>query len=183
VTFGSLTAQWLGRNEDYVIYQTVPHELGHAVLNDWLGPRISVVPTWFNEGQAMNNQIQGIEDNVARARKLAQENRLERIANMDARANIGKDEVEKTEDWYAQATSLVAYLYERYSLDSLGKIVARIKGGKRFEDAFAAAVGVSLGDFELGWREWLGATTPPSTIAPTPTFNPFPPSPTYEPNQ
>jgi len=181
VTFGSLTVQWLeSENPDFVVYQVVPHELAHAFLHDWLGQRISAIPNWFNEGQAVNNELAGLDTELARARRLARNGKLERLAFMEARDTIGQDDLQLTADWYAQATSLVMYLYERYGLDSLGKIVAKVKDGKTFEDAFKAATGVTLDEFELGWRNWLGAKGPVATIPPTPELS-FPPSPTYEP--
>ncbi len=182
VTFGSLTVQWLEENNpDFVVYQVVPHELAHAFLHDWLGQRTSAVPNWFNEGQAVNNELTGLDKELERARNLARSGKLERLAFMEARDTIGQDDLQLTADWYSQATSLVSYLYERYGLDSLGKIVSKIKDGKTFEDAFQAATGVTLDEFELGWRDWLGAKGLVATIPPTPSMLSFPPSPTYEP--
>ncbi|MCC7449784.1 MAG: hypothetical protein IT324_20355 [Anaerolineae bacterium] len=181
VTFGSLTVQWLeADNPDFVVYQVVPHELAHAFLHDWLGPRISAVPNWFNEGQAVNNELTGLDRELERARRLARSGKLERLAFMEARDTIGQDDLQLTADWYAQSAALITYLYERYGLDSLGKIVSQVKDGKLFEDAFKAATGVTLDEFELGWRDWLGAAGPVATIPPTPVLS-FPPSPTYEP--
>src|SRR5260221_14703972 len=100
---------------------------------------------------------------------------------MDARATIGQNDLELTRDWYAQAMSLVAFLYDKYDLTMLGKILSKVKDGKNFEDAFTTATGMTMNEYELAWRKWMGLTELPPTFAPTPTDEPFPPTPTYEP--
>ncbi len=181
VTLGSITIEWLEEDQRFVMYQVVPHELAHAFLNDWLGGRVDALPRWFNEGQAVNNELEGLQDEITQARRLAQFSLLTRLPLLDASAVEGRDSALLVARWYAQAASLVAFLYDRWGLDSLGKIVEQVKAGSRFEDALTGYTGLSMDDFELAWRAWLGATEPPPTIFPTPTFMPFPPTPTSEP--
>lgn len=186
-TYNSLTVQWLKPNDDfdkeYVFMQTIPHELAHAFLRYWMGPRVSTIPIWFDEGQAVNNQIEGIDEAIARARDIARGGRLERLAFINARGTITRNQHAVVTEWYAQATSLVAFLYDRFGTDILGKIITRINNGMGFEKAFTDATGLTMDEFELAWRDWLGATGVMATIAPTMTFPPFPPTPTYPPKK
>lgn len=183
VTFGSLTVQWLiPGQERFVMRQVLPHELAHAFLNDWLDGRSESVPRWFNEGQATNNEFEGLDEELDLARDLASQGKLDRLSLLDRVAVEERNNSRKTAEWYAQAASLVSYLYEGWGEDSLGKILEQVREGKKFYTALEAHVGVSLENFELGWREWLGAFDPPPTIVPTPTLSIiFPPTPTYEP--
>jgi len=155
----------------------VPHELSHAFLNYWLGPRIRVIPRWFNEGQAVNNELTGVDKELARVREIAQTGTLERLRLMDAQATITRNKYDAVTDWYATATSLVAFLYEKWGLESLGKIVSLINDQKNFEAALKEVTGLSVDEYELAWRNWLGVTTIPATFVPSPVFT-FPATPT-----
>lgn len=182
VAFGNLTAQWLiPDRERFVMWQVVPHELAHAFLNDWLGKRITALPRWFNEGQAMNNELEGLAEELARAQEMGQRFQLTRLALMDQTVVQDRNSSLRVARWYSQSASLVAFLFDRWGLDSLGKIVNRVKAGQKFELALQEVTGLTFDEYELAWRAWLGATTPLPTFFPSPTFVPFPPTPTYEP--
>ncbi|MCS6871072.1 MAG: hypothetical protein RML95_11285 [Anaerolineae bacterium] len=160
--------------------QLIPHELAHAFLNYWMGSRVSALPTWFNEGQAVNNELEGLEQELERVRFLARTGQLERLAVMDARTVIGRNDLPRVRDWYAQAASLVTFLYERWGLESLGAIIRQVKEGKTFETAMEAVTGLSMDEYEIAWRRWLGLYDIPPTFVPTPTLSFFP-TPTHEP--
>jgi hypothetical protein len=185
VTLGSATVQWLLPDyERFVNRQVIPHELAHAFLNDWMGGQADRLPRWFNEGQATNNEFEGIDLELERARALAQRGELTRLPLFDQSAFEGRDSSRRTAEWYAQSASLVYFLYENWGANSLGNIVEAVRTGTRFEDAFEAQTGLSMDDYELAWREWLGGSTtlaPLPTIFPTMTLMPFPPTPTHEP--
>lgn len=199
--FGSLTVGWLDEERDadeapgcnaacrerrkatriaWFFEELVPHELAHAFLNYWMGQRVQALPIWFNEGQAMNNELTGYDDKLIEARDLAARGELERLAFMEARTTITRNDVHAVGDWYIQAFSLVAFLYERWGDESLGEIILMVDKGKTFEVAMQTVTGMSLDEYELAWREWLGVMEIPPTFMPTPTLFMFP-SPTYEP--
>ncbi|MBO9309523.1 MAG: hypothetical protein J7551_07040 [Chloroflexi bacterium] len=173
-------AQVAAERRRWFFNQLIPHELAHAFLNYWMGSRTSAIPIWFNEGQAVNNELEGVEEEIERARLLARTGQLERLAVMDARTTIGRNELPRVRDWYAQAASLVAFLYERWGLESLGAIIRLVKEGKTFETALTRVTGLSMDEYEIAWREWLGLREIPPTFVPTPTLFFFP-SPTHEP--
>lgn len=160
--------------------QLIPHELAHAFLNYWMGSRTSALPVWFNEGQAVNNELEGLEEELDRVRVLARTGQLERLAVMDARTIIGRNDLPRVRDWYAQAASLVAFLYERWGVESLGAIIRLVNESKTFEAALQQVTGLSMDEYEIAWRQWLGLRTIPPTFAPTPTLFFFP-TPTHEP--
>lgn len=165
------------RELDWFMQSLVPHELAHAFLNYWMGLRIIAIPRWFNEGQAMNNELANVDKELARARDIAQNGKLERLRLLDAQATITRNKFDAVTDWYATATSLVAFLYERWGLESLGKIITVINGGKNFEAALKEATGLTLDEYEIEWRKWLGLNDILPTFVPSPVFS-FPPTPT-----
>jgi hypothetical protein len=182
VTFGNMTVQYLipGQRR-FVINEVVPHELAHAFLQDWMGLNVQALPRWFDEGQATNNQLEGIDREIERARFVAMNYDLIRLPVMNEMMIGYRDDSDFVADWYAQSASLVAFLYERWGTESLGEIVSMVKEGQRFERALQTVTGLTLEEYELAWREWLGATIAPPTLVPTMTFPAFLPSPTYEP--
>lgn len=183
VTFGSITVQWLiDGDERFVMRQVVPHELAHAFLADWMGGRISALPRWFNEGQAVNNELDPPIQEIERARALARTLEIARLPLLDQSFLGERNNTRRVQDWYAQSASLVAFMYERWGLESLGAIVDHVRQGQRFEQALEAHTGLTLEGFELAWRTWLGVTSPPPTLFPT--FAPvFPPTPTFIPTR
>lgn len=182
-TFNTITVQYLIEGQfDYVQYEVIPHELAHAFLHARLNEHVFGIPNWFNEGQAVNNEVAPIDQYLERVREIAREGKLERLQFMEAQATITQDQLSRVSDWYATATSLVAFLYERFGTEVLGKIVDEMSDGKTFEEAFTASTGWTLDEYEIEWRTWLGLTEPPPTLLPEPTLQMFP-SPTFVPTK
>jgi hypothetical protein len=177
-TYPGLTVQWIDNARDpsrqFLLKELIPHELAHAFLHEWAKPRLGVIPSWFDEGQAMNNQLDGIDFYIRRARGLARANKLRRITGMGSVGYIPPSDLVKIRDWYAQATALVAYLYQKWGVRSLGKIVNFVNDGDTFEVAWKKVTGLTLEEYETEWRKWLGATKPLPTLLPTATMVPLP---------
>jgi hypothetical protein len=172
-THPGITAQWIDSVRDpsrrYLLGEAIPHELAHAFLREWAGVRLSDIPAWFDEGQAVNNQLVGIDDYVERARRLAKANKLRRINAMGLLTQIPPDNLDMIADWYAQSTSMVYYLYKQWGTESLGKLINHMIYGDTFNNAWKKVTGLTLDEFEVRWRKWVGATGPLPTLRPTPT--------------
>ena len=185
-TFGTMTVQWdeaSVKNDggEYSLMQVVPHELAHAFLDYRMAGRSHVVPSWFNEGQAVNNQIEGVDSALANARKMAHTGRLLHLFEMEGHSQAMSD-FQDIVDWYDTATSLVAFLYDKYGLNVLGKIITNLNDGTRFDDALKASTGLTMIEYEKEWRAWLGAPKlPDAELNSTPTMEmpQFPPTPDY----
>jgi hypothetical protein len=117
----------------------------------------------------VNNQLVGIDDNVERARRLAKANKLRRINAMGLLTQIPPDNLDMIADWYAQSTSMVYYLYKQWGTESLGKLINHLIYGDTFNNAWKKVTGLTLDEFEVRWRKWVGATGPMPTLRPTPT--------------
>lgn len=176
-TYPGITVQYLDKKWDpsntALFNQTIPHELAHAFVAEWLGTNISNLPAWFNEGQAMNNEIDGLDPYLNRAVELAKDNQLWRLRAMGNPSTIDPSDNQKIFDWYAQAGSMVSYLFDRWGKATLGQIVGAMLKGKFFAAAFQDATGLTLDQFEAKWRAWVGA---PKLVTPTPrpTATPIP---------
>ncbi len=180
-TYGDLTVQWV-ESTSYTLYEVVPHELAHAFLYERMEGK-GEVPTWLNEGQAMNNELVDIDTQyLAPVRRLAQRNKLFRMSEMETYVGWVGD-LDTIQNWYFQATSMVAFLYDKFGLDILGKLVSRLHDDEKMADAIKAETGWTMLEFETEWRKWVGAPAlTAEDLAPTPTVEmpSFPPTPNYD---
>ncbi len=147
---------WQDPGQQWLLRHVVPHELAHAFLSEWLGQRIGGVPDWFNEGQAMNAELEGLNDNLRMARSLALNSQLFPLYAMYDETKMPKNALQVAQ-WYAQATSLVAFLYERWGVESLGKLMNEVYNYIPFELALDDVTGLRIEQFEYEWRLWLKA--------------------------
>jgi hypothetical protein len=162
-----VTAQW-GNNLDWLVHDVIPHELAHIFYigeifeNTWIR-----VPTWLNEGLAVYNERHDHSRDMALVRAAAEEDELTPLRMMSARGgSIVNDEVGT---WYAQVYSLVAFLAETYGEDTVGDLVLTVADNVVFEDALGQTTGLTMVEFEMAWREWLGY---PVDSIPTPIVVP-----------
>ena len=184
-TYGTLAVLWYDPqtgNYTFTFQIVVPHEIAHAFLFARLSGHNERVPVWFNERQAVNNELVGVPSALANVGLMARTNKLFRLYDMENYANWGTD-LRALANWYDEAASLVNFLYRQYGVEILGKLLKRINDGERFEEALKNETGWSLLDYEIAWRASLGAR--PLTakdIAPTSTLEmpSFRPTPNYE---
>ncbi len=162
-----VTAQW-GNNLDWFVHDVIPHELAHIfyigeIFEDtWIR-----VPTWLNEGLAVYNERHDHSRDMALVRAAAEEDELTPLRMMSARGgSIVNDEVAT---WYAQVYSLVAFLAETYGEETVGELVLTVADNVVFEDALEQTTGLTMAEFEMAWREWLGY---PIDSVPTPIVVP-----------
>ncbi len=180
--YGRLIVLWYGGNYSYTFQIGIPHEIAHSFLFSRLDGNRGRVPVWFNEGQAMNNQSAGLQTSLVNVGLMARRNKLFRLNEMENYANWGTD-LQALSNWYDEAASLVNFLFRKYGPEILGRLLKRVHEGERFEQALKNETGWSLLDFEIAWRESLGArplTTQEKAPKPTLELPGFRPTPTYE---
>jgi hypothetical protein len=161
-TYAGITVQWLNQAADpdhrYLFNQLIPHELAHAFLWEWVKNNRNTIPSWFDEGQAMNNQREGLGPFLERARALGKANRLIPLSSLGSTRDLLTANIEQVKDWYAQAASLVTFLYVYWDRKSLGKIVSKVNAGKDFYTALKEVTGLTLSQFEAKWLQWVNAS-------------------------
>lgn len=160
-TYPGITVQWIDQVRDpdhrYLFNQLIPHELAHAFLWEWVKNGRNTIPSWFDEGQAINNQREGLGPFLERARTLGRANRLIPLSSLGATRDLLSANIEQVKDWYAQAASLVTFLYVYWGQKSLGKIITKVNARKSFFVALQEVTGLTLDQYESKWRQWLSA--------------------------
>jgi Flp pilus assembly protein TadD len=142
-TQGALTDQaWLTR--------VLRHEYVHALLHDRMGGRLGAVPTWLNEGLAM--QLAGDPwpdlDRVIRGQvTLISLSNLEGLwTGLPSNAAIVA---------YLEGNSATAYMIDRYGMDKVREIIDRLAAGQPIGAAIQDRLFISYEQFQERWIDEL----------------------------
>jgi hypothetical protein len=142
-TQGALTDQaWLTR--------VLRHEYVHALLHDRVGGRLGAVPTWLNEGLAM--QLAGDPwpdlDKVIRGQVT-----LINLSSLEGPwvglpANVATVA-------YLEGNSATLYLIDRYGMDKVREIVGQIANGQPIAAAVQDRLAITYEQFQQRWLDEL----------------------------
>lgn len=142
------------------------HEVAHVLIDRAAGG--AFVPRWFHEGVAMALDGRwGFGDSSRFAYSLL---RLRRVPMDEVGAWFGGDAAQVASA-YAISGALVRNLQEKHGDDLPARILARLRGGEGFDEAFEAETGRSVGvaqselwrrrDF---WWRWLPFASDPTFL-------------------
>jgi hypothetical protein len=141
-TQGALTDQsWLTR--------VLRHEFVHALLNDLMGGR-RAIPQWLNEGLAMQLAGDPPPDIPALVRGEIT------VVNLTyLEGPWGGLSPQQAMVAYLEGNSATRYLIDRYGMERVRDVLAKMATGQSFASAFADRVFISYEDFQRHWVESL----------------------------
>jgi hypothetical protein len=143
----------------------IPHEISHLYFYQVTEHPLSIAPSWLNEGLAQYNEFGENQSSIELAKRAISEG--DYIPLTALTGSFGYD-AEKVHLAYAESVSAVTYLVEAYGNANMAALFAAYRDGLPDQQAFKAAMGISLNDFEQDWLAWMGA--PEGTYGtPTPT--------------
>ncbi len=126
------------------------HEFVHALLHDQLGPGSSAVPTWLNEGLAM--ELSG--DRWADLdRVMRQEITLIPLPALEG--VWGGLSTEAATVAYLEANSAVHYLIDRFGMYRVRALLAQLKGRQALSAAMQSQLSLSYEQFQSRWMDQL----------------------------
>jgi Peptidase MA superfamily len=133
------------------------HEVAHVLVARAAGGH--AVPRWFNEGLAMMAEDAWDWGDRSRAALALLRGQSYAVAVLDERFAGDRGEVQGA---YAVSEALVRDLVGRHGRQAPAAILRRLAGGQPFDEAFTAAVGVSVAELEgafwrrhVFWNRWL----------------------------
>jgi len=142
-TQGALTDKaWLTR--------VLRHEYVHALLHDQMGGRSRRVPTWLNEGLAM--QLAG--DPPPDIPELVRgQVTLINLAHLEGpwTGLTGSQALVA----YLEGNSATKYFVDRYGMDKVREVLGQLAIGKPFSDAFQDRLFITYEDFQRRWSDEL----------------------------
>jgi hypothetical protein len=126
--------------------QLLAHELTHCVMFQAIGGDARVargIPVWFREGMATTNSGERL---VAVSARPGAVDLLSARALLDAtESSLG----------YATADRAFRYLTQRYGQQRIRLLLARVRDGAEFPEAFRSIMGVTLDVFEGDFRDYI----------------------------
>ena len=134
------------RYPDFGLDAVLRHEVTHLLVGRRAGG--GDLPRWFNEGLAMAVGRNPDWGDSARLTLAVIDDGSLPLARLDAAFSGGESEVHAG---YALAGDIVRELLARYSRASVAAILDGVARGERFRDAFRAATGETLADFEASY--------------------------------
>ncbi len=142
-TQGALTDQaWLTR--------VLRHEYVHALLHDRMGGHLGAVPTWLNEGLAM--QLAGDPwpdlDKVIRGQVT-----LIKLSSLEG-PWVGLPANAATVA-YLEGNSATLYLIDRYGMDKVREIIGQLAGGQPIAAAVQDRLAITYEQFQQRWIDEL----------------------------
>ncbi len=138
-TQGALTdVNWLKR--------VLRHEFAHAVLHDLQGAGSTAVPTWLNEGLAM--QLSGDHWAEIHAATVRDTTVIPLTALEGAWGGLSHDAAAVA---YLEANSAVHYLINRYGLHGVNQLLAHLKSRQTLAVAMQSQFSLSYEQFQSRW--------------------------------
>ena len=126
------------------------HEFVHALLHDQLGPASSAIPTWLNEGLAM--ELSGDRwsdlDQI-----LAQEFTLIPLPALEGGwGGLSNDAATVA---YLEANSAVHYLIDRFGMSQVRELLLHLKARQALSTAMQSQLSLSYEQFQSRWEDQL----------------------------
>lgn len=146
---------------DSSIEDLLRHEVAHVLIARASGNR--PLPRWFHEGTAMVAGLSwGIDDRARLTLTLLADRQIP-LDELDRRFQGTGAQAHRA---YAISGSFVRNLLERHGPDTPGRILAGVREGLSFEDAFLRATGEALEEAEASfwsdqsfWYRWVPILT------------------------
>ncbi|BCA56853.1 putative TPR repeat protein [Nitrospira sp. KM1] len=124
------------------------HEFSHALLHDLLGLGSTAIPTWLNEGLAM--QLSG---ETWSGIQPAQGQDWTFIPLTALEGAWGHLPPETAAMAYVEANSAVHYMIERFGQHSVNQLLTHLKARQSLNAAIQSQLSMSYEQFESGWKD------------------------------
>lgn len=134
----------------FSLLETFEHEVSHLLVHDAVGGRR--VPRWFSEGIAIWHAGEPVLERLLPAQRAAMTDRLVPLAELDRGFPARGAAVSLA---YAEGALFVSWLEREHGLEALPRLLALVREGGSFGEAFAAAFGAPVEELEARWRAGL----------------------------
>jgi hypothetical protein len=147
---------WTFPQESGFFDTLLPHEIGHIVFREVVGAHRNI-PLWLEEGVAQYLEQAkriGAEKHVLSAMSEGAFIPFKELMEINGLTLRSRDDVKV---YYAEASSLVNYLIQKYGVDSFNNFCSKLKDGKTFDNAISYAYFYIRNSSDLGeaWEQYL----------------------------
>ncbi|MFN8383143.1 MAG: peptidase MA family metallohydrolase [Anaerolineales bacterium] len=134
------------------VNEVIPHEISHLYFAQAVGSGQTSIPRWLDEGLAGYSEFSDHSEDWGFVRQAIQQNTLIPLNQLRVDFPEGDEKVSLS---YAEGTTAVIYIVEKYGQDGLNKLFSAYQAGKSSDEAFTQAFGRNLEDFEKDWQTWV----------------------------
>ncbi|WHZ13882.1 MAG: TPR domain protein [Nitrospira sp.] len=129
------------------------HEFVHALVHEELGTTGGAIPTWLNEGLAM--QLAGDPWQELKGVLRGDHNLIPLTALEGSWENLSAEKVGLA---YMEATTATHYLIERFGMHKVHEVLVHLKARQTIAAAMQDRLLLSYDHFQQQWADSLGAT-------------------------
>ena len=139
-----------GTDQQLEMERQIPHEIMHLVLFQSVKDNYNLVPTWLNEGLASLAESYPNSDYQRAIKKAIKDNNLLPMASL---CNSFPQDASGAFLGYAESSSFVRFLQNKYGNKGLADLVEKYKNGLSCEEGVLAATGNSMEQVAYRWRQ------------------------------
>jgi len=139
-----------GPDQQILAEQRIPHELMHIALYLTLGEDYYNVPAWLNEGLASTAELYPNPEYPLLVKTAYQDTGVLSFSTLCPRFPSDASTALLA---YAQSTSFVRFILERYGKAGMQALVQAYASGQDCEQGTQVALGVPLSELEQIWRD------------------------------
>jgi tetratricopeptide (TPR) repeat protein len=133
------------------------HEFVHALVHEELGATGGAIPTWLNEGLAM--QLAGDLWQEVKTLASGEHHLIPLTALEGSWENLSGD---KATIAYTEASAATHYLIQRFGMHKVHEVLLHLKARQTIATAMQDRLLLSYDHFQQQWADSVGATFPPS---------------------
>jgi hypothetical protein len=153
--------------------KAVVHELTHVLVGHLTFSCLSDIPTWLNEGLAVNSEGNLDSNSQIQFDDAVRTNELLSVRSLSG----GFSEVpDKAYLSYSESYSITKFLIDTYGQQKMTDLLLGIRDGATIDQALQKSYGFNVEGLEDAWRVGIGAqardVVPNATATPAPTYVP-----------
>jgi len=125
------------------------HELTHLVVHRLTFSPFGGLPTWLDEGLAMENEGEPAATFVSVLQQAVEDDALISLRTLNGPFS---SETQKAYLSYAESHSVVNYLLAMYGPQPMSELLSLLTSGETVDDALVSSYGMNLDALEAEWR-------------------------------
>ena len=139
--------------------RAIAHELGHLVVHQAVFGPYGELPTWLDEGLAMDAEGNLRSDLQKKLDKAVTNDTLFSVRSISSSFPPDPDEAALC---YAESYSVVQFLLDNYGRHKILELLNVFQEGSTYDDALNEVYGFDMDGLNTAWREGLGLGPQPT---------------------
>ena len=139
--------------EDF-LKTTLPHEIGHLILHDFIGSR-RYIPSWLDEGVAQLEEERDDQNHRTILAHLIESGQSIPLLLLESSNPNVQINVRYASIFYAESLYIVDFLVKTYGKEGFINLCRNLRDGKSFEDSLKNAYYPSIDSMKKLQEKWF----------------------------